>query len=368
MKYSKNHPPLECIMTNSTCYKSTRVMNIKGILWHSTGANNPNLKRYVQPSTTDKNYKTLIQKIGKNTAKTDYNSTTQQSGLNAFIGKLADGTVTTVQTMPWNYRPWGCGSGSRGSCNTGWIQFEICEDNLANETYFNAVYKEACELTAYLCLIYNINPKATVKVGTTNIPTILCHADSYKLGYGSNHGDVLHWFKKYGKTMDNVRDDVELLLNNISTSIKVKYQAKTIASSLNVRSGPGTTFTKVYGYPQGTLITITAENNGWGQTDKGWVSLQYITKIEDTITEIPSTPQPTTPIVTTKEQQTFNNQMAVYLEELATKDPGSWSADARKWAENKGIIQGDIKGNMRYKSFITREELIVLLYRLFKEE
>lgn len=47
MKYSKNHPPLECIMTNSTCYKSTRVMNIKGILWHSTGANNPNLKRYV---------------------------------------------------------------------------------------------------------------------------------------------------------------------------------------------------------------------------------------------------------------------------------------------------------------------------------
>lgn len=60
--------------------------------------------------------------------------------------------------------------------------------------------------------------------------------------------------------------------------------------------------------------------------------------------------------------------MAVYLEELATKDPGSWSADARKWAENKGIIQGDTKGNMRYKSFITREELIVLLYRLFKEE
>lgn len=125
MKYSKNNPPLECIMTNSTCYKSTRVMNIKGILWHSTGANNPNLKRYVQPSTTDKNYKTLIQKIGKNTAKTDYNSTTQQSGLNAFIGKLADGTVTTIQTMPWNYRPWGCGSGSKGSCNTGWIQFEI---------------------------------------------------------------------------------------------------------------------------------------------------------------------------------------------------------------------------------------------------
>ena len=35
------------MMTNSTCYKGTRTMAVKGILWHSTGANNPNLKRYV---------------------------------------------------------------------------------------------------------------------------------------------------------------------------------------------------------------------------------------------------------------------------------------------------------------------------------
>jgi hypothetical protein len=30
---------------------------------------------------------------------------------------------------------------------------------------------------------------------------------------GSNHGDVLHWFKKYGKTMEDVRKDVCALLN-----------------------------------------------------------------------------------------------------------------------------------------------------------
>nr|DAZ23811.1 MAG TPA: PGRP recognition protein [Caudoviricetes sp.] len=32
----------------------------KGIMVHSTGCNNPNLKRYVQPSINDANYKTLI--------------------------------------------------------------------------------------------------------------------------------------------------------------------------------------------------------------------------------------------------------------------------------------------------------------------
>lgn len=44
MKYSDSNKPLQCMMTNSTCYKQTRTMQVKGILWHSTGANNPNLK------------------------------------------------------------------------------------------------------------------------------------------------------------------------------------------------------------------------------------------------------------------------------------------------------------------------------------
>lgn len=65
MKYSDSNKPLQCMMTNSTCYKQTRTMQVKGILWHSTGANNPNLKRYVQPSDNDPNYTSLINKLGK---------------------------------------------------------------------------------------------------------------------------------------------------------------------------------------------------------------------------------------------------------------------------------------------------------------
>ena len=161
----------------------------------------------------------MIKLIGKNKYNNDYNHASYQSGLNCWIGKLADGTVTTVQTMPWNYRPWGCGSGSKGSCNNGWIQFEICEDDLNNIDYFNKIYKEACEITAYLCKMYNLNPKGFVKMNGINVPVILCHADSYKLGLGSNHGDVLHWFSKYGKTMENVRNDVAALMENTSIPI-----------------------------------------------------------------------------------------------------------------------------------------------------
>jgi hypothetical protein len=158
----------------------------------------------------------MISLLGQNTSGTDWNHTEIQAGLNAWIGKLANGTVTSIQSMPWDYRPWGCGSGKKGSCNSGWIQFEICEDDLNNVDYFNKTYEEAVQLTAYLCKMYNLDPKGTVDFNGVKVPVILCHADAYKLGLGSNHADVLHWFKKYGKTMDDVRNDVSKLLTQIN--------------------------------------------------------------------------------------------------------------------------------------------------------
>ena len=218
MKYS-NQKPLVCMMTNSTCYKGTRKMAVKGVLWHSTGANNPTLKRYVQPSENDSNRQQLLNLIGVNPNGNDWNHMSIEAGLNAWIGKLADGTITSVQTMPWDYAPWGCGAGPKGSCNNGWIQFEICEDNLTDGSYFQKVYTEACELTAYLCKLYNIDPKGKVSFNGVQVPTILCHADSCTLGLGTNHGDVYHWFNKYGRTMDTVRNDVAKLMQGSGSVI-----------------------------------------------------------------------------------------------------------------------------------------------------
>lgn len=232
MKYSNSNKPLVCMMTQSTCYKGTSKMTPKGVLWHSTGANNASLKRYVQPDDNAANRAELLALLGTNSYRNDWNHISVQAGLNAWIGKLADGTVAAVQTMPWDYKPWGCGSGSKGSCNNGWMQFEICEDNLNNKTYFDAVYKEACELTAYYCQMYNLNPKGTVNFNGVTVPVILDHSTSCKLGLGSNHGDVMHWFKKYGKTLDDVRNDVAKLMGvSVSTTAPTPDNSKPSTSS-----------------------------------------------------------------------------------------------------------------------------------------
>ena len=109
MKYSENNKPIVCMMTQSTCYKGTKKMAVKGVLWHSTGANNPMLKRYVQPDDNAADRDLMIKLIGKNVYGNDWNHTSVQAGLHAWIGQLADGNIATVQTMPWGYRPWGCG-------------------------------------------------------------------------------------------------------------------------------------------------------------------------------------------------------------------------------------------------------------------
>lgn len=217
MKYTESNKPLVCMQTQSTCYKGTSKMTPKGVLWHSTGANNPTLKRYVQPSDVRPVEDTYSKEewlniLGKNQYNNDWNHIDRQAGLNAWIGKLADGTITAVQTMPWDFKPWGCGAGSKGSCNSGWMQFEICEDDLTNKEYFEAVYKEACELTAYYCKMYNLDPRGTVSHAGVQVPVILDHITSYELGLGGNHGDIRHWLKKYNKTLDDIRNDVANLM------------------------------------------------------------------------------------------------------------------------------------------------------------
>ena len=66
MKYTDRNKPLVCMQTNSTCYRNTYKMRVRGIPWHSTGANNPNLRRYVQPREGDKDYSRLISLLGRN--------------------------------------------------------------------------------------------------------------------------------------------------------------------------------------------------------------------------------------------------------------------------------------------------------------
>lgn len=181
------------LLTKNDCYRAGNTIKPRGVMVHSTGANNPRVSRYV-PGDDE---------MGRNTGGNHWN----QPGylcVHAFIGKFSDGGVGIVQTLPWNRLAWHCGSGRLGSANGTHIGFEICEDGLTDPVYFQAVYQEAAELTAMLCKTYSLDPLAD--------GVVICHSEGCKRGIASNHADVLHWFPKFGKSMDDFRADVARLM------------------------------------------------------------------------------------------------------------------------------------------------------------
>ena len=195
------------ILTENACYKAGRKITVKGIMVHSPGANNPNLKRYVGPDDG------LLGENKYGNHWNTYHPGGREVCVHGFIGKLADGSIATYHTLPWDHRGWHAG----GSANNTHIGFEICEDGLADGTYFGKVYQEAVELCAYLCKLYGLTEK-----------NIICHSEGYKQGIASNHGDVMHWFPKHGKSMDTFRADVKALLaSDTDTETETETPAET---------------------------------------------------------------------------------------------------------------------------------------------
>ena len=78
----------------------------------------------------------------------------------------------------------------------------------AMDKFFQKVYNEAVELTAYLCKKYGLNPATDV----------LCHSEGYAAGIASNHADVMHWFPQHGKTMAIFREDVSKAMTGAAQS------------------------------------------------------------------------------------------------------------------------------------------------------
>lgn len=231
---------LKCLLIKNDCYKTGARIVPKGVMVHSTGANNPTLRRYVQPVYGQEGYDELRKVIGKNLYGNHWN-TPRPGGqgvcVHGFIGMLADGTIGAVQTLPWDMRGWHAG----GAANNTHISFEICEDDLKDPAYFADVYREAAELTAYLCRQYDLDPLAD--------GVVICHAEGYRRGWASGHADVEHWFPRHGKTMDDFRNDVKTIMEEDEEMTQAQKEAlfqefldrltgKDIADKLNTYLAP----------------------------------------------------------------------------------------------------------------------------------
>ena len=75
---------------------------------------------------------------------------------------------------------------------------------------------------------------------------------------------------------NNTTSNIE---NNTSNVNSTNYQVIITANGgLNIRAGASTAYARIGGYAKGTVVTILAESNGFGKTDKGWISLNYTSK------------------------------------------------------------------------------------------
>ena len=202
------------IFTECDAYKAGMKIQPKGVMVHSTGANNPNLKRYVGPDDG---------LLGFNKYDNHWNKPAVGASVHAFIGKLADGNIATYQVLPFDIRAGHCAKDG----NNTHLAFEICEDGLSDPVYFNKVYTEAVEFTAYLCKEHGWDPMAD--------GVVICHSEGYKRGIASNHGDVMHWFPKHGKSMDTFRADVKALLADTVTTAPAQQPVADPAQIYRVR-------------------------------------------------------------------------------------------------------------------------------------
>lgn len=136
-------------------------------------------------------------------------------GVNAILGDFHEGEGKIILTLKPETKPWGCGSGSKGSWNSSKVQWEICEPaghtyaggtminyNVAkNQEYFDRMWKMVVAWNVYMADYFGYP-----------VTGISDHSESYKAGYGSNHSDVMQWWPKHGKSMDALRAEVAAIL------------------------------------------------------------------------------------------------------------------------------------------------------------
>ena len=180
------------LLTENDCYKSGRTLAPKGVMVHSLGVAQPDVEVFLRT----------------------WNRPDVEKCVHAFVHR--DGVV---QTLPWTCRGWHAGVGTSGkSANDTHLSFEICEpaghtyeggtmigyDPEKNAAYFGAVYQNAVALTARLCKEFHLDPLAD--------GVVLCHSEGHTRGIATNHADVMQWFPKHDKTMDDFRADVKAAL------------------------------------------------------------------------------------------------------------------------------------------------------------
>ena len=276
---------------NSDCYKANVRQTSVGVQVHSTGANNPNLKRYVQPDDG---------RLGRNANGNSHNRPGVDVCASAYIGKLEDGTVAVYQALPWDMRCWISGAAQNGNANRlGFIGFEICEDGLTDAVYFQqAVMEAAVNLTAHLCEIMGVRPNDVIgRYSEGDVLAVMDHSELSARGLASGHADITHWLRRFGKRMSDFRAEVEKAMDEgveaeyIDASAKEEWEEMNKVYEItspnggyvNLREQPDTASISLAKLYPGDMVNVTAMTGVWSKVEtaghNGYVMTQFLRDI-----------------------------------------------------------------------------------------
>lgn len=246
---------LKVHQTKNPCYQQNRKANQIGILVHSTGANNKNVKRYVDAPDY----------LGKNEYNNHWNKSSADKMVHAFIGYDKNKDVIVAETLPHDQACWGCGKGNNGSYNrnpVAHIQFEICQGSKTDAEYYKKAIAVAEDYCVHLCKQYGWNANV-----------ICSHKEAHKRGYASNHGDPESWMIHFGDHMSNFRSRVQAKLGGEIVVDKVEAEVKTdyalIQFIRDIQKACGASVDGIAGFETlGKTVTISAKKNSRHATVK----------------------------------------------------------------------------------------------------
>ena len=216
---------VESILTRNPCYTAGRKIMVKGLMLHSVGCPQPRASAFLSSWNREGYTKACV---------------------HGFIDAL-DGTV--YQTLPWDHRGWHCGSGKNGSGNDSYIGVEMCEPSCISyvggaafvvadgkmeeaRDCVERTYQAAVELFAMLCREFGLDPLAD--------DVVISHAEGYKRGIASNHGDPEHLWRQLGLpyTMDGFRKEVKAAMGgaSVGTGGYTRIMGDAVASAGQMRA------------------------------------------------------------------------------------------------------------------------------------
>lgn len=161
------------------------------------------------------------------------------------------------------------------------ITIEVASDTKHPYVINKAAYKTLIDLVADIC-------------SRNNIKSLKWKGDKSLIGNVSEQNMTVHrWFANKACPGDYIYNRLGVIADEVNMKLGAfkPYSVKVETDTLNIRTGPGTTFGKTGSYTGKGVFTIVEVQNGvgsmsgWGllksysKNRNGWISLDYATKL-----------------------------------------------------------------------------------------